>query len=98
MAKDAKFVESSFFGYMKLLFVVGIVSCTVFFLVFNNVKSYRLDKRIKKVKRMIIRESNNHRNVIIRNELNLTRKKIKKIARKKLGMVKTRRGDYLILR
>jgi cell division protein FtsB len=89
--------KNSFIQYMKLLFVVSIMSCMVYFLVFNNIKSKRLDQKIKSTRKQLIKYANKSRNDIIRSEEILNSNKVKKIAREKLGMVNTKRDDYVIL-
>jgi hypothetical protein len=98
MAKNAERYGSSLFGFLKLLVIVTIMSCTAFFLVFNNIKARKLDKRISVLQKQIIREAGKNRENIIRTEEVLSRSKIQRHASESLNMVKTRREDYIILR
>lgn len=98
MKKDVKESKNTFVEYMKLIFVVTIMSGIVYFFVFNNIKSSKLDKRIKTLRRHVVKEANLSRNDLIRSEEILNAKKVKRFARNKLGMVNTKRNDYIILR
>lgn len=90
--------KNSFFEFFKLLFVVSIMSSIVYFFVFNNIRSARIDKRINQIKKEMVRETNNSRNEYIRSEEEMSDAKVKTYARDNLGMINTSRDDYIILK
>ncbi len=90
--------KNTFFQFMKLLFIVTIMSSIVYFLVFNNLKAKRLERKIKTVKYKIARQANKSRSDIIRYERKLSSSKVHTFARNKLGMVRAKKEDYIILR
>ncbi len=90
--------KNSFLQFMKLLFVVAIMSSIVYFLVFNNIKASRLNRNIKTVKTQIIKQANKSRGDIIRSEEKLSSLKVRDYAKNNLGMVRTKKDDYIILR
>lgn len=90
--------KNSFFQFMKLLLIVAVMSTIVYFLVFNNIKARQLDVAIKRTKSRIINQANKSRNDIILSEEKLSSNNVKEFARKKLGMVRTKKEDYIILR
>jgi len=96
--KNSQDSKNTFFEYVKLLFIVGVMSCIVFFFVFNNIKSNRLDRRITSVKKQIYSEANRTRSDIIHSEEVLSKSRVKEYASTRLGMVNTRREDYVIIR
>jgi len=96
--KNSQESKNSFFEYVKLLLIVGVMSCIAYFFVFNNMKSSRLDRRIASIKKQIYVEANQTRSDIIRSEEVLSKSRVKQYARNQLGMVNTRREDYVIIR
>jgi hypothetical protein len=61
-------------------------------------KTNRLDRRIASIKKQIYVEANQTRSDIIRSEEVLSKSRVKQYARNQLGMVNTRREDYVIIR